>query len=287
MPELIHRGHLYIAQPPLYQVRKGKKSRYLNTDEEMENFLFELALDSAKVTASQNGAKKTIQQKTLLKGMRAAMERERMISRLERVYGVPRESVTACLAMPREKFTAPQSLTAEDLYAVFGDEVEFVNTREAQAELLEETDTEGNGHPRARVVRREGQVDLAFLRSHEFSMLLSHSEPLAALGHPPFSIVREDGSVEFETNDIGELHDRLLEMGKKGMSIQRYKGLGEMNAGELAETTMNPDLRTVLQVTSEDEAAAADLFETLMGGLVEPRKLFIEKHAPEVQNLDI
>jgi len=288
MPELIQRGHLYIAQPPLYQVRKGKRARYLNTDEEMERFLFELVLDSSKVTSSDGGKKHVgLSLKTLTRGIGAAMERGRIFSRLHRVYGVPRESIVASLALPREKVKGPGNLSPEELREVFGSEVEFINTREVQAEFGEEDNGNGNGKPRERLVRREGQIDLAFLKSHEFSVLLSHADPLAALGSPPFRIEDGNGAIEFETNDLIELRNRLLELGKKGLHIQRYKGLGEMNADELADTTMDPETRTVLRVTAEDLIAADDMFVTLMGDMVEPRKEFIEKHAPEVQNLDI
>jgi DNA gyrase subunit B len=286
MPELIQRGHLYIAQPPLYQVRKGKKIRYLSTDEEMERFLFELVLDSCRVT-SVNGSDKhaALNLKNLTRGIAAAMERERILSRLQRVYGVPRESTIGALLLPREKVLHPGNLTPSELCDVFGSEAELINTREVQTEITD--DDISNGKSRERVVRREGQIDLAFLKSHEFSVLLSHAEPLAALGAPPFRIESGDGALDYETNDVFALRARLLELGKKGLQIQRYKGLGEMNADELSDTTMNPEKRTVLQVHAEDVTAADDLFVTLMGDMVEPRKEFIEKHAPEVRNLDI
>ncbi|MDQ1257611.1 MAG: gyrase subunit [Candidatus Hydrogenedentes bacterium] len=285
MPELIQRGHLFIAQPPLYQVRKGKKARYLSTDDEMESFLFELVLDAAKVT-SVNGDRKraTLNLKTLTRGIHVAMERERMFSRLHRLYGVPRESITACMMLSRDKVRDPSTLSVSELRELFGSGAEFLNSREVQEEIGEN----GNGKKgETRIVRKENEIDLAFLKSHEFSVLLTHVEPLAALGAPPFRIEKDDGTVEFETNEILKLRDYLLESGRKGLHIQRYKGLGEMNAEELAETTMDPEKRTMLQVQAEDEVAADDIFVTLMGDMVEPRKEFIEKHAPEVRNLDI
>ncbi len=288
MPDLVHHGHLYIAQPPLYQVRKGKKARYLSTDKEMETFLFELALDATKVTSNNGGAKRTsLNLKTLTRGAAAALERERMLSRLDRVYGASLASVTACLVLPREKLMDPSALTPEELQQLFEPNAEFINTRTTQTELIDDSEEEGTSKPHEHVVRKEGQIDLAFMKSHEFSVLLSHAEPLAALGAPPFRIELPDDVVDLETNDVLELRTRLMELGRKGLRIQRYKGLGEMNADELAETTMNPEKRTVLQVTAEDETAADDIFVTLMGENVEPRKAFIEKHAPEVENLDI
>ncbi|HOZ46771.1 MAG TPA: DNA topoisomerase (ATP-hydrolyzing) subunit B [Candidatus Hydrogenedentes bacterium] len=289
MPELIQRGHLFIAQPPLYQVRKGKKVRYLNTDSEMEEFLFELVLDTAKVS-SQNGDSKrgTITLKALIRGIGAAVERDRMMSRLERVYGVPRDSVKPCLALSRNKIMDLSGLSPEELRAIFGQDAAFINTRAVQTELANGNGNgNGNGKPKEYIARKKGEIDLAFFRSHEFSALLTHAEPIAAMGEPPFRIEDENGETGFETADLLDLRNRLLEMGRKGLQIQRYKGLGEMNADELAETTMNPEKRTVLQVSAEDEAAADDMFVTLMGDIVAPRREFIEKHAPEVRNLDI
>ncbi len=286
MPEVVLHGHLYIAQPPLYQVRKGKKVRYLNTDEQMEEFLYEIVLDDCKITSVDNGSGRTeIKLKNLVHGINAAREREMMLSRLHRVYGVPEHSVVACLALPRDKLRDPEQLSTTELRDLFGPDIEFINTRKIQTEF--DQDAEIEGKPKEKLVRREDQIDLAFFKSHEFSALLSHVEPLAKLGAPPFRFEKEDGTVEFETNDLLKLREHLLESGKKGLHIQRYKGLGEMNAPELAETTMDPEKRRVLQVNADDEAAAEDMFTTLMGGMVEPRKQFIERHAPEVRNLDI
>jgi DNA gyrase subunit B len=200
------------------------------------------------------------------------------------VYGVPRSCVPACLGLPRDKVLDPDTITERERARLFGSEADVVNTGKAQLELWQEN---GNGKKHRPAVREKGQIDLAFLKSHEFSVLLGHADPIAALGEPPFRVESEDGEVLFETDDVLALRAFLLETGRKGQQIQRYKGLGEMNPDQLQETTMDPEKRTVLQVGAEDEAAADDMFVTLMGDLVEPRKLFIQKHAPEVRNLDI
>ncbi len=286
MPQLINRGHLYIAQPPLYQIRKGSKSRYVNTESEFENFIFETVLDTVKVAAGQEENGRAIQFKSLMRGIRAAQEREQMFSRLERVYGVDREMVRRCLKLPREKYIDPGNLGATELHVLFGVNARLVNTLERQTELADE-----EGKEKARQMRKAGEIDLAFMRSHEFSSLLSHMEPIAALGEAPFRVYEKDsrkgGAALLETDDLLVLRAFLMEIGRKGMTIQRYKGLGEMNPEQLLETTMNPQNRTILRVNAEDEVAADDIFVTLMGDNVEPRKEFIEKHAAEVQNLDI
>ncbi|MEK7792944.1 MAG: DNA topoisomerase (ATP-hydrolyzing) subunit B [Candidatus Hydrogenedentota bacterium] len=286
MPGLIERGHLYIAQPPLYSIRKGKKMRYLSTEEEREQFLLESALDSHKVTA-QNGGKEEskLNQKNLGRAFQAAQERQRMLSRLFRMYGVTDAMLAKILALPKTKLPDPSTLPETERLAIFG-EAELVDTSVEQLEIEEEGVKEnGNGH--ARKVRRTDQIDLAFFGSHEFGVLRDHADPLEAVGNPPFKVYGEDGAVAYETGDVLALKNQLLELGMKGSTIQRYKGLGEMNADQLKETTMDPNKRTVLQIKAEDLAAASGTFEMLMGDLVEPRRLFIETHAAEVKNLDV
>ncbi len=284
MPELIRHGHLYIAQPPLYLIKKGKKARYLSTEEEKEKFLFEIVLDSAKVTALNGEDKRTsVNLRTLTRAINAAVDRERLFGRLRRVFGVPREAVKAATALPREKKLNPRGLSLAEIANLFGDEADLIDTSEVQTLLLDE----GNDNGRKTLVRGEHQLDLAFFKSHEFSAIMSQTEPIAAIGRPPFRVENDNGDVQFETGDLLDLRNHLLAVAQKGLSIQRYKGLGEMNPEQLQETTMDPAKRTLLRVGAEDETAADDIFVTLMGDLVEPRKQFIEKHAPETRNLDI
>ncbi len=295
MPELIRRGHLYIAQPPLYQIRKGKKSRYVNTETEFEDFLYEVALDSLAVFSQGTITDSPLEIKQLTRAIRAAQDRSRMINRAQRVYGVEREALDKCLVLPREKYIDPSSLSYKELVELFGDSMEVINTLAVQGELEENGENgngngNGNGKPKPILIRKKDQVDLAFFKSHEFSVLLAHNEPLAAAGSPPYIVVQAndaDQTPVFQTDDLLALRDFLLENGRKGLSVQRYKGLGEMNSDQLLETTMDPQNRVLLSVKADDEAAADDIFTMLMGDLVEPRRNFIEKHAAEVQNLDI
>lgn len=294
MPELIRRGHLYIAQPPLYQIRKGKKSRYVNTEAEYEDFLYEIALDAVAVFSKGSTKGAPLEMKPLVRAIRAAQDQERMMNRSQRVYGVDRSALKKCLVLPREKYMNPASLTYSELVELFGDKAEVINTLAVQQELDEGQNGNGNGNgngkPKPVTVRKKNQVDLAFFKSHEFSVLLGHNEPLAAAGPPPYIALQSSGDSQtslLQTDDILALREFLLETGRKGLFVQRYKGLGEMNPEQLLETTMDPQNRVLLAVTAEDEAAADGIFTMLMGDLVEPRKDFIEKHAAEVQNLDI
>ncbi len=282
MPDLIKRGHLFIAQPPLYQVKRGKKAQYLNTEDQMETFLLENVLDEVNVTSSNGSPRSSkVTLKTLRKALRAALERDSMFSRLQRVYGVERESAEKALLLPREKWMDPSALSQKELRDLFGD-MEIIDSGQVQGKLLDNGDEDS----KERMKLEKGQVDLAFLRSHEFSVLLSEAEALSAIGNPPFRVEPAKEGEPFETDNLLALRSHLLELARKGLSIQRYKGLGEMNPGQLMDTTMNPDSRTVLRVEAEDETAADDMFVTLMGDMVEPRKAFIEKHAAEVRNVD-
>ncbi len=291
MPELIHRGHLYIAQPPLYLIRKGKKSRYVNTETEFEEFIFEMLSDSVRVTVNGDPAGPAVEGRQLLRALRAAMERDRMIQRVRRLFGVTREALVKALALPRDRYLHPENLSPAELLDLFGPDLEVINTHEVQTEI-EGANGNGNGKkPRSHFIRGKHQVDLAFFKSHEFSALLTVSEPITQLGPAPYCAVGADKDktegVLLETSDLVELRGFLMDLGRRGLHVQRYKGLGEMNPEQLQETTMDPASRVLLQVSAEDEAAADDLFTVLMGDQVEPRKDFIEKHAPEVQNLDI
>jgi DNA gyrase subunit B len=286
MPELIKRGHLYIAQPPLFFVRKGKRKGYLNTEDEMERFLFDSVLDGHTVS-SQNGSstRSEATMKVLLRAVQAAQERDRLFHRLHRVYGASMDAVLKCIGLPKEKRQDPGILSDAELLNIFGD-LEVIDTHREQMDLIE-INGNGNGTDRKKVVRKEGQVDLALFFSHEFAVLDTHDEPIAALGEPPFRFETDKGDLVFETDNVLELRNRLLEFARKGVNITRYKGLGEMNPDQLHETTMDPARRTVLQVSADDEAIADQMFVTLMGDLVEPRKLFIEKYALDVRNLDV
>ncbi len=285
MPELIQRGHLYIAQPPLYLVKKGKKQRYLSSEEQKDQFLFEAVLDNMEVT-SQNGGTKAVKLdvKKLLRGFQAAEDRERMFGRLERVYNASEAVVRKCMELPREQILDPSTIPNSELKELFPDQ-KVVNSAEVQTEI--EDDTNSNGKPKVRTKIEDDEIDVAFLMSHEFSVLLGHAEPIAALGAAPYELKNADGETMFETDSLPALRLHLLEEGRRGVTLQRYKGLGEMNPEQLFETTMDPEARSILKVMAEDEANADNLFVTLMGDMVEPRKHFIEEHALDVRNLDV
>ena len=288
MPELIQRGNLYIAQPPLYQMSKGKKSRYMNSEEEKEQFLLESVMESYNVTSGANGktSGKAVTLKNLVIALQKAQEHKRILQRMERVYGATPEMVEACLALPKKKLRDPSTITPSELANIFGD-ADLIDTNQAQEELELAGEGEESDTPLVKVIRRSDQIDLALFKGHEFSVLLDHDDPNDSIGKAPYRVEDAKTGDQFETQDLLELHSHLMEVGQKGIKIQRYKGLGEMNADQLKVTTMEPDNRTLLKVVYDDEAIASETFELLMGDQVEPRKAFIQKHAADVRNLDI
>ena len=285
MPDLIKRGHLYIAQPPLYLVKKGKKQRYLSTEEDKEKFLVECLLDAMTITAGEEKTELKLAQ--LLRGMRVAKDRQRMYDRMARRYHASRETVQKCLALPHEKQMDPGLLSANELRDLFPGK-EIINTHVTQldiegAEEVVKPATNGKG----RVQLTPDQIDLAFFNSHEFTFLVGHGLPSEEIGKAPYIVTNKDSEVVFESDTVLALREFILEQGSKGVDVTRYKGLGEMNPEQLRETTMDPEKRTMLVVGVDDEGIADDIFVTLMGDLVEPRREFIETHALDVRNLDV
>ena len=273
MPQIIEKGYLYIAQPPLFKVKKGKKERYIQNESKLENMLFELAADEIEI---RNGR--------LLAG-RDILPYIKNLSKFEKLleWFARRKKDTAVI-----KALLHYDLKKELLKS--RDETEKIakRLREEFPDITGEI-KEDEEHRSFRIeLKRDGlrlSIDDEFLTSPDFRELKNLFSELRGLGHPPYKVKHHDEIHEF--NSSRELFDYILSLSKKGLSIQRYKGLGEMNPQQLWETTMDPGKRTLLQVTIEDSVHAEEIFTTLMGDHVEPRKEFIEQHALEVRNLDI
>jgi DNA gyrase subunit B len=290
MRELIERGYLYIAQPPLFKVKRGKTERYVKDERELEHYLLDLALSGAIVTAGPDGAE--IAPEALRTLLTAASQYKRVLAPLalrrldDRVIdaavweGAPREEDLADAGALRDRI-AP-ALEAQ------------IAGQAAAGEMLSwstEPDPEHGGHRLLAATRRAGvelrtPLDTAFIRSPDFQKLVELAGAMNEVARAPFHIQRGAEASEEMATPIALL-ERLLVLGEKGLSIQRYKGLGEMNPDQLADTTMNAASRTLLQVRAPDDVEADDAFTTLMGDEVEPRRQFIERNALDVQNLDI
>jgi DNA gyrase subunit B len=291
MRELIERGYLYIAQPPLFKVKKGKSERYIKDERALEEHLLDLALASVAVLPAETGeALPAARLRRLLECAsfyRTILERLALRRLDERIVDaavaarMPHEGELTDEAGLRER-VAP---ALEQRFAAIagGEEAVAWNTSE---------DPEHGGHRLVAETRRAGVVyqtaiETDLLRSPEFQRLTELAAEIAEIGSAPFRLRRGADLEPEEAPTPVVLLKRLLEVGEKGLSIQRYKGLGEMNPDQLAETTMEPGSRTLLQVRIEDAVEADDAFTTLMGDDVEPRREFIERYALDVQNLDI
>ncbi|HOV32018.1 MAG TPA: DNA topoisomerase (ATP-hydrolyzing) subunit B [Candidatus Hydrogenedens sp.] len=288
-PELIHKGHLYIALPPLYRITKGKKSRYTHSESEFESFILETVMENVRVVSSNgevNSEEKLIQVRTLMKTIEAIRNLEKVINRLNKIYGISVDELRRIKDLPREKIVYPEIITMDEWKKILDKGKEIINS---SIPAKNENDNSEATTP-TKITRLPNQVDIAFIKSPDFSSFLHWYESANALGTPPFRVFskeNKDNNPLFETDSPIKLRSFLMELGKKDLVIQRYKGLGEMNAEQLYETTMDAEKRTLLKVEIADESSVEQIFTILMGDEVEPRRHFIEKHALEVQNLDI
>ncbi|MBX3247306.1 MAG: DNA topoisomerase (ATP-hydrolyzing) subunit B [Myxococcales bacterium] len=293
MPELVERGYLYIAQPPLYRVKKGKKVRYLQNDEALTRFLIELGAEGLAVRAT--GGETVLDGELLLK----LLDELRRFKRL--VQGVRRRAEPKIIeALIRATSLSPSDLADEQ--KLQGAVAAIEAYLRAKHEDLQHFEATYEKHPelerwRAHLVARFGvatrkvTVDFELLSAGDMSELRQIEAGLRALGEGPFMAATHDrdgqpGDWE-SIGDADALWDHVEERARKGMQIQRYKGLGEMNPDQLWETTMDPEARTFLQVKIDDAMEAGDVFTLLMGDQVEPRRDFIEMNALNVTNLDI
>jgi DNA gyrase subunit B len=284
MKSLVERGHIFIAQPPLYRVKRGKSERYLKDEASLEDFLLDAACESVRLTmtgpqAVLSGAPlKTLAKK--LSEFRATlrqMEKRRDTRILKAVLGSDlqkgmlssREAVLAAVADARRYLAEQMRLEVEP-------EVDEDPEHNCWRVVFR---TRENGSS------RETRVDFNFLASPEYERLRTLAAEVRAVGEPPFVLTTGEGEERFM--DLFSVLDYLLAEGRKGLYIQRYKGLGEMNPEQLWETTMSPETRTLLQVRVDDSVEADNIFTILMGDSVDPRRQFIEENALNVRNLDI
>src|SRR5262245_52967221 len=288
--EVVELGYLYIAQPPLYRVKKGKKELYLKNEGALEEYLLESAAESLTLRSASGGnGKQGIAGDELRRFARQAAKYKRLLHVMDR-------KVDARII---DEIVKSVRLTKDDLkdqMKVARAPVSLQKYFDRFAPELSDTtfkvlpDSEHGGFKivapvKGGGVRRPTTVDFELMNSPEFVDLQALWAELSPLGDAPYEL--EHGSEQVEFNRIEELGERVHEVGKKGLAIQRYKGLGEMNPEQLWETTMDPARRTLLQVRIEDAYEADSLFSTLMGDLVEPRRAFIETNALNVRNLDV
>ena len=285
MPELIRRGHIYIAQPPLYKVKKGKQERYVKDDAELNAYLLQLALDGARLHVNKDAPtiSETAFESLAQEYMRAGLLMNRMQRRFNR---------DVLEAMINQSPLTEEQLTSASEVEAYGNELTAtLNESLSSTTQYNASATEIDGLHGIRLVRRvhgndkEILLDPGFFKSPDYRQLAKLAEMLVGMFTEGAYVAR--GERELPINSFKQAMEWLINESKRGLTIQRYKGLGEMNPSQLWETTMDPEARRMLQVSIEDAIAADEVFDTLMGDQVEPRREFIEKNALSVANLDV
>jgi len=284
MTELIMRDRVFIAQPPLYRIKKGKNEKYIKDEKEFTKEIMRRATENLRLEISSNGNSKA--PKAVLEGgdLRAFLlsldDYEQMFNKVERRLRDPR--VVEVLSNVNLHI---------DSKADFQEEANLTPVHEALAKLgLKPEMRHDEEHSAYAVIfhdstNAERSIGIALAAQPEYRKFRSLARNIARYNEPPFTVVKNENR-ETQPNWM-ELLNHVKNEGKKDASVQRYKGLGEMNAEQLAETTMNPDKRTLLSVRLEDAVESEEIFSTLMGEDVESRRKFIEENALDVKNLDV
>jgi DNA gyrase subunit B len=287
MPELLERGYIYIAQPPLFKLTHGKKAIYIKDEEELQRYLLELALEGASLTRDGE---------TLLAGDDlAGVCREYLTVRLTIGRIARRIDPAVCWALSALEPVTMAQLDEEAAAAAhvqaLQDYLQKHHNGVTRYQVKVARD-DGNRFDGFRIIKSahgldtESRLPRSFYESPEYQSMALLSEHLKQLRlNEPFTVVR--GEKEQAVDDFSGALDWLMAQSRKGFTMQRYKGLGEMNPDQLWETTMDPAQRRLLKVAVEDDVASDDTFTVLMGDQVEPRREFIEKNAFAVTDLDI
>jgi DNA gyrase subunit B len=285
MPQLIERGHIYIAQPPLYKVKKGKSETYVKDDNELSSLLLRSAVDGAALQADPN--QPAISGSALESLARRWMEVQAIIKRSSRRYD--QRVLEQLLYLPEVDLPKHDDL---NWLTHWGAQLELQLNASDDAVRKYSVRVQAKGaHPHLIVARfehgssTEKHIHREFFDSAEYRRIAELGNALNGLIQAGATIAK--GESQQDVFSFKQAINWLLDQARKGQAIQRYKGLGEMNPEQLWDTTINPETRRLIQVRIEDAQAANDIFATLMGDQVEPRREFIEKNALSVSNLDI
>ena len=287
MPELIERGYIYIAQPPLFKVKKGKVERYLKDEGALNEYLADLAVEDVQLylEGTQDFVtgrrllpilKKMISFETLLARFNKKPHEAAMIRAFVDEPGLDRDLLKNQGALTEAVSNVKKTLRI--VYPKLEPTMEIVPDEEHQSNKVM-CRLQASGAVFALDVTHE------LVGSADFRELQKLAPSAIGLGRAPYKLKAK--SQEQEVRSTADLVRTILDLGKQGLGIQRYKGLGEMNPGQLWETTMNPEARTLLRVKLEDVTGVDEIFTILMGDEVEPRRNFIQTHALEVRNLDV
>lgn len=286
MPELVENGYLYIAQPPLFKIGSGKVATYLKNEKEYSYYLIKRIAGQKQIHISYDNKKELLKEEDVFSLLLNLSEYYKAVDVL-----VKRDmDINLLLVLIKKKVKDKFFLQQKEHFISLCDdlktkgyyvgEIEFDEQRE-----IFEMDIYNKDNKKILRVGRE------ILGANDYKQMLAGYEKIKDFNKPPFFIsskqsqLEEKNQIDFE--DINTMFRFIIAEAKKGITIQRYKGLGEMNANQLWETTMNPDKRNMLQVNVEDAEKADEIFTLLMGEQVEPRRNFIQKHALEVSSLDL
>ncbi len=337
MRELVEKGYVYIAQPPLYKVKRKRKERYIQSDREMDEYLLDLGIEEVELVEKQSGTvykedklRRVMDLLTRLEGY-AHMLRRRGIEFIEFIklynfesdmlpiyqvhigddkhYFYSNDELKSFLEEEEQKagdqmFIDAVSEEQEDLPEPVLDDLSedapddlfsSSDEDESEAESSDELflDEESEDEPEEPLHKRVNAKVIELLESRDIKKVLAKLEQQGikidyfVRGEQPYFEVNIENKELIPVSSAQNILHTVRDIGKRGLSIQRYKGLGEMNPDQLWDTTMNPEVRTILRVTLEDAVRADEIFTILMGDQVEPRRAFIQQHAPEVRNLDV
>jgi DNA gyrase subunit B len=310
LPTIIEKGYVYIAQPPLFRVKRGKSETYIKDERELDAYLIKRAAEARVVRIPSNDAE--IAGPELERLLHKMIAHQKLLQMIER-RGHPREIIEALVAAgaDREFFADKDKLEGLTRALTTPSRSVTVQRDEEHNRYSLHVEDRSNGYPRSH------SIGVDFVTAGEYRTLLANRRDIPSFsgeiivssapalpgtpGGSGMNETEEDGEVAAETDakpprqkpvdvklrSLDELVEFFIVAGKKGLAVNRYKGLGEMNPEQLWETTMNPQVRTLLQVCAEDHTEADLMFTTLMGDQVEPRRKFIEDNALDVKNLDI
>jgi DNA gyrase subunit B len=284
--EILENGYLYVAQPPLFRVKKGKTQRYVKDEAALEDYLTDLGTDAVSFEAGKGKDAREFKGASLKSLVKKTLYRDRMYESLER-RSKERAIADAVAVLSADKTITDDSFESEKAAKQMADAIKKHLKRD---DLMFEIMPDGAAHFRA-VFTHTGNgttaptvVDLALFRSGELREIRKLDPELNEL-KMPYTIKLAEGEQKHET--LKAVADAILEAGQKGVEIQRYKGLGEMNSDQLWDTTMNPETRSLLKIQIGSMETAEEMFSKLMGDQVEPRREFIEQNALDVRNLDV
>lgn len=290
MPAIIENGYLYIAQPPLYKVKKGKKEEYIKDEQTLQEYLVEEGVENLVLHVERRNKPILGQELSqLVKNLiryNSILERLNRLKEREVVDAIVREGEIKGLLTRKTGQGGPLKAYLKRLKT----SLENLHPNIAPMGFKVETDTEHDGWKASVESQRGGSrfvttIDVPFLHTPEFAQLERLYSEISVAGDPPYRLL--NGKEEKRVGNLREVMETVVQAGQKGTSIQRYKGLGEMNPSQLWETTMDPERRVLLQVKIDDAYEADSIFTVLMGDAVEPRREFIEHNALDVVHLDI